>query len=430
MKARRWTRRGSVLSVVLTVAAIVGLLGLSLVDRSIRSSRTAGWTRDHLVLRSIAESAAEELARELQQKINDPEHSTFRTFRALSTRKFSGCVTVTDLKPREVSADIKGLEKSTGMPIRLTHSVKIRELKRVSADPYEWCGVVQFDVTASSSRPILAVSERVKVDRGLRVARVTLPAMMDQCSLLIQSAPGGVIPQVKEKSAAYSLARQGSRTLREILTSSHPERLRPIATGLLKELAKSSQTLSPREVFDRAQFVTMDAHELRKFLDHHQRRGKRMSGVVGCRSRDPVKLGFPSFSGNLLIASSAPVIVDNIKLADPDKDSLTIVSEGKIMVCGTSVEASLVSLGHEEGGVFFTRPAEVIGTIVSHELPQGYGLSESELEGVRLSAHKDRHAGDELKPVSDGSQPTHYAAFFSPYPLATVHLSHPKEDGQ
>ena len=51
--------QGTVLAGVLVSAAILALLGLSLIGRSVHGSRVASWSRDHLVLRNLTESAAE-----------------------------------------------------------------------------------------------------------------------------------------------------------------------------------------------------------------------------------------------------------------------------------------------------------------------------------------------------------------------------------
>ena len=75
---RTQNRRASVLAIVMLACVIVGLLAFVVMNRSIQSGRVAAWSRDHLSLRLLAESAVEELDWRLQAKLNDPSSDLFR----------------------------------------------------------------------------------------------------------------------------------------------------------------------------------------------------------------------------------------------------------------------------------------------------------------------------------------------------------------
>jgi len=108
------SRTGSVLPVVVIVCTIVGLLGFFVMNRSLQSSRVAGWSRDHLAVKLLAESAAEEIFWHIQTRVNDPTADTFQLFRKLEASKGSMPLSVPGVDPVVLTKDLTAQAKLFG----------------------------------------------------------------------------------------------------------------------------------------------------------------------------------------------------------------------------------------------------------------------------------------------------------------------------
>src|SRR5947208_2468621 len=99
--------RGSVLACALLFLALLALTGAALIDRAVHGSETAAWSRDHLILRTLAESAADELSCTFQIAANSPEHPQYQSLRKIAGQ---GVLRTESLQLTEFERDRPGQE--------------------------------------------------------------------------------------------------------------------------------------------------------------------------------------------------------------------------------------------------------------------------------------------------------------------------------
>jgi uncharacterized membrane protein YgcG len=510
-------KTGSVVAIVLTVVTIVGIIALALMQHSIRSSRTAAWTRDHLQLRLLAESAADELFWRVQSGINNPDDKLFKLFRELprpempadlrdpkerrerfrlgggrrGNRRSEGyerqkgdkdnSIVIGNLKPLLMLEDLKQLEKKMGTPLKLDSTVTLERIGPTSLDPLESRGLVRFDVTVKAGRHMLATGERVRIARAFRISRATLPSLFGQTSLFVRNPPRSILSKIPKGTAAFSLARQGVRTLADLVDQSNPDCLQPVPDSVRKDMMRSAVSLFPRSLFNRAQYVTRTIRKMNNYIEMRRHRDLPINGVHVLASPKILRIDYDNWKGKTILATMAPVVVTgNITMADPKKDSLTIISGGPIFVRGDRIEASLVSIGPgrrrgkrggrgrgagragrpngpAEGlfsppgggfggggsggkggrrkgfsfkGVFFTKQSEVLGSVISQNFPRGRKMPKEELSQVKLSSLEDRQVGTTLTPVPEKEQSVHYVGAFSPQPVHIEHLTDSEKESR
>jgi hypothetical protein len=403
---------------VLVVALSAGVIGMSLMERSRRSLKTGAWSRDHLGLRLLAESAADELHLRTLKAVNAPSDPVFTSIRAIPTGDPWAPAPLAAGAPSAAAACKAVLERELGGPITLTHSVQVRRLSKVSPDPIERCGIIRYETAARLDSGRRVTIERVRTERSFRIARVTPPRPLDQVGLFVGSTGGAMFRGLREGTPVFAGARSGPRSLLEMITS---EDIVPVPDATRGELARAINQLSPGALSLRAHYVTSSAAELGRLFSARLRRNQPVNGVIHNLSQEEIELQFPSFAGKCLISTSGPVRVGDIRLADPARDSLTIVSRQRIVVVGRTVEAVLVNFADRKEGVVFANRTSIKGAVLTSRFPAGLSLSGADYELCRIEHAATLDSGDAPDAAPDDRLLSHYIAAFSPHPVSLEH---------
>lgn len=435
---------GSILVVVLLITFVVGVLGVSMMTRTIRSARTGAWSRDHLVLRLLAESAVEELWVHLQEGANLPGDKTFQTLRTLREGTLSEPYSLPWLKPDSTTTECRTYEKELSGKIVLDPGpggrsfVRVTRAVPVSPDPNERAGIVQFDIRLTLASARAVVTERVSISRAFSVVNAAVPPLprlpgpTGTFSLFIGTSERETLPNFCATGAStgppvFVPASNGHctrtdssyQTLLSALTQRFPDGLTAVPKSMTSSVQKSLELFAPASLSSRAQFVTTSAAQLQELFQHQF--GESMSSPMNCvvynTSTDVLSIDLSTmpFRGRCLIATAGPMQVFDVVLADPKEDSLTLVSPAAIVVKGRSVQASLVCYGPQAQGVIFAQKATVLGPIVSAKFPVGVGLSSMELGQCQIGANPSLDSVT-TSGSTISSQAANYVAVFAPTP--------------
>ncbi len=411
---------GSVLATVVAVLGVLGILAWGLMDLSLRASRTGAWSRDHLALRLLAESAVEEVFLKLSREANAPGTESFRALRAVA-RASDGQLELPAVDADLLRADLGAQKATLGAEPSLECAAEVRSLMPVSADPLERTGLLRVEATLRLGRRPLASVERFREDRAFRIARTSPGRPLDQVGFLVEFPKSGGLKNFPKGVAAYAVARDRPRTLLELLTTAPPDGLQASSPAYRAQLLGAFEALRPEALAARAHFVTHSAAELNAFLASRLGAGLPVNGIVHNLSPDPVQLAFPKFRGRCLLSLQGPVVVGDIRLDEPSKDQLTIVGAGRFVVNAGTVQAALVKAIGGKEGILFARRCQVTGALLSAVFPGSLGLSEQELGACRFEHDPRFDSG-----TSPGDRPAerllaHYFAAFSPHPVSVEH---------
>jgi hypothetical protein len=413
-------RTGSILSTVLVVTTVCGLLGMALVDRAIQGARTGAWSRDHLCLRLLAESAAEEMFVQVQAAANTPGLPLFARVRQVPDVELA-TVDLAGVAAPSLDADIANLQKQLGAPVRLECHAELRKLfatsdnPSVPTDPIERFGLLRLEASVSLRRGRTTVVEKVRTERSFHLARVTPPALLGRYGLFVAGADSSVHPDISGVNPVSARLDNKAFSLNEILTDGaagfqqRPQEER-------EELSRAMGLFSPALISTRAQYLTSSTAQMGAFIDSRRKVGAPVNGLIHNRSTDPIRLAFAAFRGKCTISTCGPVEVGDIRLEDPRRDSLTIVSASGILVAGRVCEAYLVNFCNERDGVVFAGPCHIKGGVLCSRWPGRAGLSEDEYENCKI----ERVAGPGDS-ADEASQHSAYFASFSPHPVSVEH---------
>ena len=437
------SRSGTILVVVLVVCALIAIAGFAFIERTNASLRTGAWSRDHLILRQLAESAAEELFVRAQDGANDATDRGFAALRSGPAKKDAPPVPLPWLKPDTLVADLKALSQA-GSRIELLPPasgkafVQVVNVVRMSPDPSERMGILRVDVAVTMGGRLNLV-ERVRVEHAFKIARTgpprfpPLPGPTGTAALFIGASERATLPNflapeatvgppVYAPSAKSGCTRADGayRTLSSMLSSAPPEGFARVPAPAQAPIAVSTGLYAPETISQRAHYVTTSADQLYRFLITRRKQSLPVHGVIHNQGKDPLTIGFSTpFAGNCVISSSGRIDVGEVKLADPKVDSLTLVSPARVVVQGRSVEASLVCTGPGSEGVFFRQRAQVLGPVVSAVFPKGAGLSVGELSQCQIGANPYLDCVPGAPTGGPGFAP--YYAVFSPNPILVEH---------
>jgi len=434
-------RSGTILVVVLVACALIAIAGFAFIGRSNASLRTGAWNRDHLILRLLAESAAEELFVRAQEGANDATDRTYAALRAGAAKKDAPPVLLPWLKPDTLVADAKAL--STGAKIEVLPPaagafVQVLNVVRMSPDPSERMGILRVDVALTMGGR-LNVVERVRVEHAFKIARTgpprlpPLPGPTGTAALVIGTSERATLPnfvpadQVAGPPVYAPCAKDGCtradgayRSLSTMLSSATPEGLARVPAAAAPPIAVSTGLYAPATMSQRAHYVTTSADQLYRFLIARRKQSLPVHGVIHNQGKDPLAIAFSTpFAGNCVISSAGRIDVGDVKLADPRVDSLTLVSPSRVLVQGRSVEASLVCSGPGSEGVVFRQRAQVLGPVISAVFPKGAGLSVGELSQCQIGANPYLDCLPGAPSGGPGFAP--YYAVFSPNPILVEH---------
>lgn len=362
-------RRGSVLVVVMIVCVVVGLLGMAMMGRSLHGTRTAAWGRDHVALRLYADSAVDELIWLLNQRMNDATTETFRAVRALAGP--GAVLPDRDLRLVELP---KLLAADPSRP-NVTFAYTLTVDAWVAAEPAgAGRGRLAIEVAAKSG----AAVERVRHVRDFRVAPSLMPAPMARFSLLIRHPlPMGLFPegdksQPMSDALAVTARPGGARTMAEIFLGGD---LGAPGGSALEGMPEAMQGMRPSILRDNAHFVTDTPEQLVQFVNGRIAAGQSISGLVATTSTAPLNLQLRGFKGRAVIVGMGPVRVGDVSVADPSKDSLTVVAGGELTVMGTNINANLISIGGANRSVVYNNQATVTGSVFAQDLKPGGDMS-------------------------------------------------------
>lgn len=415
---RTTDRKGSVLATVAVMLLIIGVLAMFLMDRTLSSSQRATWSRDHVAVRMLAESCAEDLFARISKDGNDPSTETFRFLRTILPDEGDPVLPVQmPVVPADhFGAELVAFQKSMGhAQITCEPSTWVTEAEDVSDDGIECRGTVRIVVQMKFSRARATFTEQVRIDREFRVARHTLHHPLQEDALLLKRKPrkpaaagaageggeggeggaggeggqgGGEVgaAQAGPRAHSYHSAHvPGSRKMTEVIGGEDGSGMYPSPDRWVEEIAFGLSMLHPRNARPRAQFVGRHPRQLMRFIDERLEKGKPVTGLYFSGGRRPLMLTFPRFSGRAVIVARGPVVVGDIRMADPSQDSLTIVSGRRIRVVGANVEANLVSFGGRRKRVQFAVRTKITGTVISTRQPKSRGLAKEEYEACEIS---------------------------------------------
>lgn len=400
---------GSVLALVMTVLAIVGLIGASFMQRVVRGTRTAAWSRDHLALQLLAESAAEEIFASLSEQANtagNPVHAALRGARP-------DAEVVLSIGTPLVDEDAQARASALGGPVQLTSSVKLIKTVAVSGDAGEVVGVVRTEVQVRVARARQPLVERVRIDRSFQIARTVLPPPLDQMALFVVRPDHRRLP----REPMYAPLADDDRTLLAMLTKPAPLGFQKVPAEVLQGVTAALGTFTPDALARRAQFVTRSVRELEIFFEERLERGRPINGLIYNNSPELVDISVEKFRGRALLCVPGPVRVGECSMEEPGRDSLTIVSGGRMLVTGRNVEANLITLD-PAAGLVFAQQSRVAGCVISSRFPRSTGISPREMQQCEFGTFAGLAVSDPL---------TAYFVVFSPQPVSTEHLREGEE---
>jgi hypothetical protein len=444
-------RSAFVLPTTILACAIATIVMLAFTGRSTHSSRTSEWNRDHLALRLLTESIAEELFAMLQINANQPYDPTYLALRSSLVGPAFRPTPLGWLQPDVTLSELSTFEQRTGgrvtlLPPEPGHAhVEIVAANPISSDPVEQSGRIAIHIAIRYAGRHVTLVEQVRLERTYVVSRVAVPPMPDPLggfSVLISQtegtlqpnlvSPGGKSgpPAVVHAGAGSCTRADGSyRTLMEMMSQPPPDGFASVRRSQIAKVSRVTNTFAPSELAARAQFVTSSASVVTAFVASRLRSRPPLpfNGIIYLSSTEPLRLefgaagGLPPFLGTAMIASAGPITVGDVAMEDIRRDSLTIVSASRILVTGRSVDAALVAAGPTGAGVVFTRTARVLGPLISNRFPRGLRLSGHELGQVQVGVNASLPCVKEqteapLNPAHSGT-----IALFSPNPTRLEH---------
>jgi hypothetical protein len=413
---------GSVLAGALLFLALLALVGATLMDRALHGTETAAWSRDHLVLRNLAESAAEELSYEFQVAANSPEHPLYQSLRTLvgQDRAIGQDTFALSAFQRERAA----LERVSNTKVQVVTNVTLEGVRSVSPDPREKLGRVTIDVTVSLKRLRMSNSENVHLVRLFRVSRVTPPRPFDQLALFIGQTTEGDLSQFQGRPAlAISL---GSPTkLLDLMSLSGPIGgfTRPKSSND-PLISRAMATLSPVAMASRAQFLVRSPEELTQLIKDQSRAYDAVNGVIHMTASTPVRIALPAgvrFKGKCIISSLGPIEAGDIWLEDPALDSLTLVTPQRFDVTGRHVEANLLQTSTVGDGVAFHQRSSLTGVVVSRRFPHAVRLSPGDFGDCEFQNAPYLNSGTSPDDAADANLLSRYYVVTAPYPVDIQH---------
>lgn len=403
--------RGSALVAVLLVTIVVGGLAAVVAERSAHGLSVAGWSREHLALRLAAESAVEELSSVVRRRGQDPSDPLFQALRSMVPGESLQELAIGS--PPHLTAALRELGRSLGGPVEAGYSAGVQRIRALSDDATERSGVLVLEATLRLRRGWRPVSERVRVERAFRIARVTAPRPLDTSALFVVKTTKADLRGFRGRMACAGGDHE-SHTLTELMAGTSNVGFRPVAPARARALAHALAALAPAALATRAHDVVRSPEELSRLLARRRQEGA-VSGVIHLESERSVRLSFAGFRGNCLLSSTGPVEVQDIRLEDPEKDSLTIVSRAGIVVTGRTVDASLLCPS-PSARVMFRQRAAVGGTVITGQFPMYAGISGPEFGACSFRACSSPAGGD-----APGADARRYVLGFAPCPMTVVH---------
>jgi hypothetical protein len=414
------TRRASVLALVVVTVLVTALLGLSLADRMIRASRSASWTRHHAVLRALVESAVEELHVRLQTAANTSGEETFNLLRTAPVAPSAPATPLPGLETPQLAGELESLESSLGGTLEITHAVRMRRLAAIGADPLERTGLVTIEATARLKRAgSPSITERIRVDRSFRVARTTPPRPLDEVGLFVAS-PAKDLKAARGRPV-MARAAGGPHRLVDLLTRRGAEGVSVVRGAQAQQFRQALGQMNPALLRSRAHLIVESASHLVAVISRHTAAGGSLSGVIHVDSADPLVLECPRFRGKCLLSLGGMVHVRDVRVEDPRRDSLTIVTPGRIVVVGREIDANLIHTGNLPEGITFQRVARVRGVVASGRFPRSATLKPADFGQCMFESSPALSPGTASAAGPDGSTLSGYVVVWSPRPVATEH---------
>ncbi len=412
---------GSVLLTVLAAVVVAAILGYALMRLAVRSTRTGAWSRDHVVLRLLAESAVEESFVRLEQGANRPGQPAFRALRMLRAGGPDRPLTVPGMAPDLLAEDVKARQALFGGPVTLETSAKARKLIALSEDPMERAGLIRVECTARLRRGTAQATERFRADRAFRIVRITPGPPLNSASLLVALPGKGGLANLPANRPAFAAGTGPPRTLLDFLTRPAPEGLRPAARTQMKALTRAMAALTPEALGARAQYVTRSGAELARFVADRLGTGRPLNGTIHNLSFETLRLAFPSFRGKCLISTMGSLVVGDIALEDRTRDILTLVAGQRLSVDGRSVQANLVQLSDLREGILFQQPAKVFGALYTTLWPAGLGLDSGALGACQVEFNPALASVRGRSGPAGEREAAAYIVAFAPYPASIEH---------
>lgn len=378
-------RRGSTLVAVLALGTLAAASGMVLMDRSMRSLGNAAGSRQHLVLRSLAEAALEELDVRVQQQANTDGSPIAVALRTRTTGPLPAVAM--DALPA-LAADV---ERELGGHLDVTTRA-VLEAVRDSGNG-ERTGAITLEARiALRGGHGPAACERVRELRTFKVSRIAPPASLSRMALLVAHTSTTDLSRLGGRPAIAG--NDGSaHSLRELLTGG----FRAAAAGGPAEQALAQLSVSAME--RRAQIVVGSPAELAQLFQSRLANGGSLSGVIRVVSPQPVRFACTAFRGRCLVSCAGPVVVGDVRVEDATRDRLTIASDAQVLVTGHDVQADVIALEDLVMGTVAT----VHGSVVSGRFPHASGLTGRDLGRCRFGASRPASGGaDDVTMLSVG----------------------------
>lgn len=442
-RARAECRRsGSLLVVVLGVTLCLSLAGVAFLSWSSRTTRTAGWSRDHLVVRMLAESAVEELYLRLQSAANTPSDPVFTALRTAALSAKGPPVPLPSLKLTAVLADLANLARATGTTVDIVPPAAGRAFVELAAggplssglvDPAERAGFVSLEVAVRMGGRATGIVERVKVSRSFSVARTGFPRFPPLAgprpgfSLLVGGSanlPGRTKGALSYASASAASSRSDTSAFKSVLsflTEPFPNGLGAAGPATSDRITQTARLFEPDLLAQRAQFVVTSPLDFIGLLGSRiaHKPALALNGLVYHSGTEQISLAIERtpFRGRCVLASRGPIRLGTIKLADPLRDSLTVISGAGVIVDGAVVDAALVSIGKESPGVVFLKRSRVLGPIATAQMFASIPgtITAKDLGASELGTNGTLDAGSADRELEN------YTALFSPHPVTLEH---------
>lgn len=416
--------RGSILALCVVAVCLAGVLLAALFSRGLSSSRTAAWAQHHLVLRLLAESGVEELLLTLRARAVLPDDPLGAALR-------EGAPTAgafVSLRPTALEHELPLLARSGPGPIHMLPPrggafVTLEKVSPTTGDPQEREAVIAICVGLTMHVGATEIVERVEVRHALKVSRVTLRSFPDAATparLLVLASDPVTQPNFcplgqtsGPPTMALSTASDASHLLplTALMTSGGASGFRRLSPEAASAADAALPRFAPAEMARRAFVVSRTPTELgRQLARRLTGPGARLDGVFHCESAQPlmVSLSDPPVRGRCTISASGPIVVSGVRLHDPARDSVTLVSGDRILVTGGPVESALIA-AQPEGGVSFSEEARVTGPVISARFPGWVGPKPERVGACEFGAG------------SAGSLDAGTVVSISPTPLTVCH---------
>ena len=410
------SRPGTALVMAIGGLLVTSLLGVALIDRSINAGRAGKWSRDHLELRHLAESGVEELFARASEESATPGAPLFEALRRIPPGGAFKPLTF-PMRTPALEAEVARDPRASG--VRITATATVLRISPISPDPLERVGILRLEVELRSGMGPIAVTERVRADRSFKVARVTPPRPLDQVGLFVAISDAASLPGARPGGPVYATIGGTPRTLQEIYTLAPAEGLHGLPAQYDPVIGAALGSLGPVALTQRAHYVVRTPAELLAFLASRQ--GKPVDGLIHCSSTDPLRLDLPEFRGKCMLSSAGPIELGTVRMKDPARDLLTIVSAQRIVVKGPEVQAALVSIASGTPSVLFATTSVVRGAVISARFPGRSGLPASQFANCQIAYDRALHSGLATEAAADDKLLSRYVCCFSPHPVQLVH---------